>query len=98
MGLLKNRLTFLKKHSVFLFKNYFSEKNNYIALQVYQGEFSIKIKKYLKSAFSNKHLKLIRSDGHSYFSHSSPFLYWDSVGGYIKQFFFPIGKYLKENL
>ena len=76
MGLLKNRLTFLMKikHSVFLFKNYFSEKNNYIALQVYQGEFSIKIKKYLKSAFSNKHLKLIRSDGHSYFSHSSPFL------------------------
>ena len=31
------------------------------------------------------------SDGHSI-----PFLYGD-VGGYIKQFLFPIGKYFKEN-
>ena len=32
------------------------------------------------------------SDGHSI-----PFLYGDNVGGYIKQFLFPIGKYFKEN-
>ena len=37
------------------------------------------------------------SDGHSYFSHSIPFLNGDSVGGYIKRFFLPIGKYFKEN-
>ena len=53
--------------------------------------------KILKSAFSNKHLKLIMSDGHSHFSHSIPFLYWDSVGGYMKRFFLPIGEYFKEN-
>ena len=37
------------------------------------------------------------SNGHSYFSHLIPFLYGDSVGGYIKQFFLPIGKCFKEN-
>ena len=37
------------------------------------------------------------SDGHSYFSHSIQFLYRDSVRGYIKRFFLPIGKYFKEN-
>ena len=37
------------------------------------------------------------SGGHSYFSHSIPFLHRDSVGGYIKRFFLPIGKYFKEN-
>ena len=37
------------------------------------------------------------SDGHSHFSHSIIFLYWDSAGGYIKRFFLPIGKYFKEN-
>ena len=26
-------------------------------------------------------------DGHSYFSHSTPFLYGDSIGGYIKRFY-----------
>ena len=36
------------------------------------------------------------SDGHSYFNHSVPSLYGDSVRGYIKQFFLPIGKYFKE--
>ena len=37
-------------------------------------------------------------DGRSSFSHSIPFLYGDSVGGYIKRFFLPIGKYFKEKL
>ena len=36
------------------------------------------------------------SDGHSYFNHSIPSLYGDSVRGCIKQFFLPIGKYFKE--
>ena len=36
------------------------------------------------------------SDGHSYFSHSIPFLYGHS-GGYAKRFFLPTGKYFKEN-
>ena len=44
-----------------------------------------------KSAFSKKHLKLILLNGHSCFSHSVPFLYGDSVGGYSKRYFFPIG-------
>ena len=51
----------------------------------------------LKSAFSNKYIKLIMSDEHSYFSFSILFLYEDSAGGFIKQFFLPIGKYFKEN-
>ena len=38
------------------------------------------------------------SDGHSHFSYSIPFLYWDIIGDYIKQFVLPIGKYFKENL
>ena len=37
------------------------------------------------------------SDEHSYFSFSILFLYEDSAGGFIKQFFLPIGKYFKEN-
>ena len=37
------------------------------------------------------------SDGRSSFSHSIPFLYRDSVSGYIKQFFLTIGKYFKKN-
>ena len=37
------------------------------------------------------------SDEHSYFSYSIAFLYGDSVGGYIKQFFYSIIGYLKEN-
>ena len=37
------------------------------------------------------------SDGHSYFSHSIQFLFGDSVGGYIKRFFFPVRNYFKEN-
>ena len=37
------------------------------------------------------------SDGSSYFSHSVPFLYEESVGGYIKRFFLPIEKYFKKN-
>ena len=37
------------------------------------------------------------SDGHSYFNHSIPFLYGDSVGGYVERFFYPLGKYFKEN-
>ena len=36
------------------------------------------------------------SEGHSYFTHSIPFLYEDSVGGYIKRFFLSTGKYFKE--
>ena len=57
----------------------------------------IQSKKIPKSAFGNKHLKLIMSDGRLSLSHSIPFLYGDRFGGYIKQFFFPIGKYFKEN-
>ena len=38
------------------------------------------------------------SDGHSNFSDSILFLYGDSVGGYIKRFFLPIGKCFKKNL
>ena len=38
------------------------------------------------------------SDGRSSFSYSIPFLYGDSVGGYIKRVFLPVGKYFKENL
>ena len=37
------------------------------------------------------------SDGRSSFSHSIPFLCEDSVGGYVKIFFYKIGKYFKEN-
>ena len=37
------------------------------------------------------------SDGHSYFSRSIPLLHGDSIGGYTKQFFFPIGQNIKEN-
>ena len=37
------------------------------------------------------------SDGPSSFSHSFPFLYGDSAGGYIKRFYLPVGKYFKEN-
>ena len=37
------------------------------------------------------------SDGHSYFSHSIPFLHEDSVGGYIKRFFLPMGENFKKN-
>ena len=36
-------------------------------------------------------------DGYSYFSHQIPFLYGDSVGGYMKPFFLPVGKGFKEN-
>ena len=72
---------------------FLKKKNNYIASQVYYGEFPIQNKKFIKSAFSNKHLKLIMANKHSYFSHSIPFLYGDSVKGYIKVFFLPIGKY-----
>ena len=54
-------------------------------------------KKILRSAFGKKHVKLIMSDGRSPFSHSSLFLYGDSVGDYMKRFFFPIGKYFTEN-
>ena len=36
-------------------------------------------------------------DRHSSFSHSFPFLYGDSVGGYVKRLFLPVGKYFKEN-
>lgn len=36
-------------------------------------------------------------DGHSYFNHSIPFLYGESVGSYIKLFFPPIGEHFKEN-
>ena len=42
-------------------------------------------------------MKLIMSDGHSYSSFSILFLYEDSDDGFIKQFFYPIGKYFKEN-
>ena len=53
--------------------------------------------KILKADFGNKHLKLITSDGHSFFSYSILFLYGDSVGGYIKRFFLQIGKYFTGN-
>ena len=36
-------------------------------------------------------------DGYSYFSQSISFLYGNSVGGYIKRFFLPIGKDYTEN-
>ena len=36
------------------------------------------------------------SDGPSYFSHSIRLFYGDSVGGYIKRFFLPVGKYFEE--
>ena len=37
-------------------------------------------------------------DRNLYFSYLIPFLYGDSVGGYVKRFFLPIEKYFKENL
>ena len=82
MGLLENRLSFLMKikQSAILFEIIILKK---ITTWLYNF---IKESFQFKSAFSNKHLKLIMSDGHSYFSHSIPFLYGDSVGGYIKRF------------
>ena len=64
-------------------RNYFSEKNDYVPFTS------------LLRRVSNSKL-LIMSDGHSYFNHSIPFLYGNSVRGYIKQFFLPIGKHFKE--
>ena len=37
------------------------------------------------------------SDGRSSFSRSVPLIYGDSVGGYIKRFFLPVGKYFEQN-
>ena len=65
-------------------RNYFSEKNDYVPFTS------------LLRRVSNSKL-LIMSDGHSYFNHSIPFLYGDSVGGYVERFFYPLGKYFKEN-
>ena len=36
-------------------------------------------------------------DGCPSFSRPVPFLYEDSVSGYIKRFFLPVGKHFKEN-
>ena len=47
-----------------LAQNFFSEKENYIALQVYQLK-----QKIIKSAFGKLHIKLIMSYGPSSFSH-----------------------------
>ena len=84
------------KHFAFLFNIFFLKKKLHSFTSLLK-EYPIQNKKNLKSAFSNKRLKLITSDGHSYFSHSFPFLYGDSAGGYIKRFFLPIGKYSKQN-
>ena len=46
-----------------------------------------------KSAFNNKHLKLIMSDERSSFSR---FYMGIGVGGYIKEFFLPIRMYLRK--
>ena len=98
-GLLENWLTFLMKikYSAFLFEIIFLKKITACLYKFVKESFQFK-RKILKSAFSNKHLKLIMSDEDSYFSHSIPFSYGDKAGGYIKQFFLPIGKYLKKNL
>ena len=82
--------------TVFFVQNYFFKKKNYIALMV--RKFSNSKYKILKSAFGKKHLKLTMADGRSFFSNSVLLLYGDSVGGYIKHFFFPIGNYFMESL
>ena len=53
--------------------------------------------KILKSASGKKHLKLTMADERLFFSSSILLLYGDSVGGYIKHFFFPIGNYFMES-
>ena len=69
------------KHCIFV-RNYCCEKITTYLYKFIKESFQFKIK-ILKSPFSKKHLKLVISDGHSYFSPSFPFLYGDSVGGYI---------------
>ena len=65
-------------------RNYLCEKNNYISL-IFTSllrKVSNSKQEILKFAFSSNYLKLIMSDGLSYFSHLIPFLYGDNVGGY----------------
>ena len=76
-------------------QNYFFEKKNYIALMA--RKFSNSKYKILKSASGKKHLKLTMADGRLFFSSSIMLLHGDSVGAYIKHFFFPIGNYFMES-
>ena len=95
--LLETRLTFLiKQNTAFCSKSFFWKKelHNFTSLLRKVSNSKQKIR---KSAFGNKHLKLIMSDGCSSFSHSVPFSYGNSAGSYNKRLFLLIGKCLKEN-